>query len=127
MHTLLTKHFPSSVSPNSHDLRYYALHFIDEMKLRNITKLAQDHRFLPTPQPIKTVSSFLRYDRLANCCGLSSREEVSRSPFQRFTHDRNGQIIRLEKGRKECIQLHSCLTVNRGWGEGSARVTGFPE
>lgn len=71
-------------------------------------------------QPIETVSSFLRYNHVANCCRLSSREEVSRSPFQRFTLDRNGQIIRLEKGRKECMakcQPHSCLTVNRRWGK----------
>lgn len=87
---------------------------ISQQSLLKVTGSGQLH------QPIKTVSSFLRYDRVADCCGLSSREEVSRSPFRRFTLDRNGQIIRLEKGRKECMakcQLHSCLTVNRGRGK----------
>lgn len=78
-----------------------------KLRLRNIIKLAQGHGFLPTPpylrKEVRIVTSFLRYDHVSNSCRLSPREEASRSPFQRFTLDRDGQIIRLEKERQDCL------------------------
>lgn len=73
-------------------------------------------------QPMRIVTSFLRYDHVSNYCRLSPREEASRSPFQRFTLNRDGQIIRLEKERKDCLVKGQLDCVWRSAGGGGKEV-----
>ena len=76
-------------------------------------------------QPMRIVASILRYDHVSNYCRLSPREEVSRSPFQRFTLDRDGQIIRLEKERKVCLVKGQLDCVWRSAGDAGKEVRGW--
>lgn len=76
-------------------------------------------------QPMRIVTSFLRYDHVSNSCRLSPREEASRSPFQSFTLDRDGQIIRLEKERKDCLVKGQLDCVWRSAGGGGKEMRGW--